>query len=40
MMIPEMDLSRAPWRTSTHSGDASNCVQAVVIEVPTSDRTE
>ena len=26
-MIPE-DLSRAPWRKSTRSGEASNCVEA------------
>ena len=40
MMIPEKDLSRMPWQTSTFSGDASNCVQAVAIDLDTADRSE
>ena len=30
-MIPE-DLSCADWRKSTRSGEASNCVEVVVVE--------
>jgi hypothetical protein len=32
MLIPEKALSRLPWRKSSRSGDASNCVEAVVID--------
>lgn len=34
MKIPEKELSSAPWQKSTHSGDASNCVEAVAIDLP------
>ena len=33
MTPPEMDLSRAAWRKSFRSGDASNCVEVVAIEL-------
>jgi hypothetical protein len=32
MNVPEKDLSGAPWYKSTHSGDASNCVEVVAVE--------
>lgn len=35
-MIPETDLSRAPWRKSTRSGDASNCVEVVAVNLTSS----
>lgn len=31
-MMIHKDLSSAPWRKSSRSGDASNCVEVVVIE--------
>lgn len=40
MMIPEMDLSRAPWRKSVHSGDASNCVEVVALDTSSSDSSK
>lgn len=36
-MIPE-DLSRAPWRKSTRSGEASNCVEVVTVELATASK--
>lgn len=32
MLIPEKDLSGAPWKKSKWSGDASNCVEVVAVE--------
>lgn len=32
-MIPEIDLSRAAWRKSIRSGEASNCVEVVAVEL-------
>lgn len=40
MNVPEKDLSRAPWRKSSASGDASNCVEAVVIDLQSTERGE
>lgn len=33
MSIPEKALACLPWLKSTHSGDASNCVEAVAIDL-------
>jgi hypothetical protein len=33
MLIPEKALAGMPWYKSTHSGDASNCVEAVAIDL-------
>ncbi|WP_372494497.1 DUF397 domain-containing protein [Actinoallomurus purpureus] len=30
-MNPE-DISRLPWRKSTRSGEATNCIEVVVVE--------
>jgi hypothetical protein len=38
MKIPEQVLSRMPWRKSTRSGDASNCVEAVVVDLNSTDQ--
>jgi hypothetical protein len=38
MMTPE-DLSRAPWYKSSHSGDASNCVEVVAIDQAAADQS-
>lgn len=36
MMIPEKDLSGAPWRKSSRSGGGNaTCVEAVAIEIST-----
>ena len=35
MMIPEKDLARLPWRKTTRSQDASNCVEVAPVEAPT-----
>ncbi|WP_460343647.1 DUF397 domain-containing protein [Actinoallomurus acanthiterrae] len=31
-MNPEKELSCLPWRKSTRSGEATNCVEVVVLE--------
>lgn len=33
MLIPEKALACLPWQKSTHSGDASNCVEAVLVDL-------
>lgn len=40
MNVPEKDLLRAPWQKSSHSGDASNCVEAVAIDLRSTERGE
>lgn len=32
MVIPETELSHAPWRKSTRSGSGDNCVEVVTID--------
>jgi hypothetical protein len=39
MMVPEY-WPGAPWRKSSRSGDASNCVEAVVIDTGFIDAGE
>jgi hypothetical protein len=38
MNIPEKDLSGAPWTKSSRSGDASNCVEVVAIDVQSTSQ--
>ncbi|MEV5704656.1 DUF397 domain-containing protein [Actinoallomurus sp. NPDC052274] len=33
----EPDLSRASWRTSSHSGANGNCVEVAVVETSEDD---
>lgn len=35
--IPE-DLSRAPWQKSSRSGDATNCVEVVAIDLESAEQ--
>lgn len=36
MNVPELDLSDAAWQKSRRSGDASNCVEVVAVDLTTS----
>ncbi|WP_425550744.1 DUF397 domain-containing protein [Actinoallomurus liliacearum] len=31
-MSPEQEYPRFPWRKSSHSGEATNCVEVLVFE--------